>query len=214
MIIVESLFGQRDMSRGAKVYFTLPLLEDYTVAAEKRRLSNLRQNRKTNEKPLILPKCSDCTSEDDAASIAERLGVGLRTFFQAKELRQTLHDPRCSWLAEQSGLKAGSADLVKLQASLRAEFEPQLVSGEKGLWFVNSAIAGRLTTADKERNAGDAAQLDFWAGHLHPLMSAVQTWKKVPREVRQRVINDLRGLLRRLPEDDRTAILEGLESAR
>jgi hypothetical protein len=146
---VESLFGQRDMSRGAKVYFTLPLFGDYAAAAEKRRLSNLAKKRETNEKPQCFSKTSDWSSKDYRSAICERFRVQKEAFRSALNLRSLLHDPDNERFEELSGLKMGSAAYLAVQKELRAEFEPQLGS--------------RLATKGHERPVSDVNISTFTA---------------------------------------------------
>lgn len=155
-ILLESLIGQRDMDRGAKVYIALGFLEDYVKAANARRLANLRpsgrRNLETEAKPLIFSKSSNWTSSDDAKAIWERFGIGRTTWFQALHVRALLTDPNCKKLASlyaDAQLKVPAlAQLQVQQQTLREEFEPQLFSGEKNLWNVASAIGGRISTED------------------------------------------------------------------
>lgn len=210
LYMVESLFGQPDMPRGNKLYFTLPLLPDYVAASERRRLSNKVQKRETNEIPLILPECSDCTLDPNQVAVWDVLGVSRRTFFQAQQIRALLHNPESDRLAELAGLKPGSKAVADLQISLRSEYERQLYSGEKSLWYVHSAICGRLTTEDKERDTGDTKRLEFWTTRLHPLISASHKWTKIPSEVRQRVRNDVVTLLKHMTPEEQTDIAERL----
>lgn len=210
LIIVGSLFGSRDMSRGAKVYFAIPLLPDYAEAAEKRRLANLRKGAKTNEKPLIFPNSSDWSSGPAVTAICERLGIHQNTWFSALQLRDLLHNPKSEGLLQLLGRKAKVGELEKIQADLRKEFEPQLASGEKGIWFVRSAIAGRLTTEETPRQDTKPLQLDFWTRHLHSLRTGLQSWRRLPADLRSRVKLEFRGILEALPEEDQREIVEAI----
>jgi hypothetical protein len=43
VIILDSLIGQRHLTKGAKIYLAVPFLEDFVASAENRRLSKLKQ---------------------------------------------------------------------------------------------------------------------------------------------------------------------------
>jgi hypothetical protein len=153
-LIVDSLFGQRNMTRGAKVYLAIGLLPEFVKSAEQRRLENLKRGIKNGQKPLIFPNGSNSDSET-VKDLCARLGVDWKTYDQARRVRDLLHDPRCKALAAllREGRKPVPVDgaLAALQKELRAEFEPQLLNGAKNLWNVASAIGGRLTTVDTAR---------------------------------------------------------------
>jgi len=212
LIIVESLFGHRDMSRGAKVYFTTPLRQDTADGAEKRRLSNLLQNRETNEKAQCLPNTSNLCGPKEWEWFCNYYGVSYETIRQSNEVWGLLHDSKAESVAELARLKPQSKEALALQSDLRAEFEPQLASGEKNLWNVHSAIGGRFATKDKERNVVQAAQLEFWQGHLHPLIGESRNWKKLPQELRQRVKHDVITLVQKMTQEDQADVAEALST--
>lgn len=212
LIIVGALFGQRDMSRGAKVYFSIPLLPDYAEAAEKRRLSNLRKGAKTNEKPLIFPVSSHLTDQS-LRCWAERLGTSHETVASAFKLRDLLHNPKSAHLAEVlevGGKKLKPAEVETLQAQLRARYEPQLASGEKGVWFVHTAVCGLVTMEDNVRPVNKIRHLAFWTTRFNSLRTGAQSWVKLPEDVRERVKLETRGFLEALPEADQREIVDAL----
>lgn len=155
LLIVETLTARKQMTRGAAVYLALGLLPEYAVAAEARRLRNKSGQRTTGEKPFS-PKVSSTGHREEGSLryLAERWGCARGTVEQAVTVRGLLHDAKAfqAWCERQDKPifpvlpKGGYAEL---QTGLRAELEPLLFNGEKSLWTILQAIAGRLSTADK-----------------------------------------------------------------
>ena len=159
LLIVETLTARKQMTRGAAVYLALGMLADYAVASEARRLRNKSSQRTTGEKPLT-PKVSGTGQREEGSVryLAERWGCGRDAVAQAINVRAHLHDSAtfAAWV-KQLDPKLPKGGLPELQASLRAEFEPLLFNGEKSLWTILQAAAGRLSTEDKPKPGGASA---------------------------------------------------------
>lgn len=226
----EAWFGSRKMTAATMVRFHGRHLLEYARSSENRRLRLIQSNVTTSGRRVEYPKLSrggkdqtlftgrHCDTEeapaDTYSSLRTALGVNRNSFYTGLALARILDDPESVELLDL--LKRGRrphtpAAILQLQAELRAEYDPKLESGEMSVWSVRSAIGSRLITEDRERPAGVALQLDFWAAHLHPMTSAMHKWKEVPAEVRVRVINDIRTLINTLPDADRMALLEGVK---
>lgn len=153
LLIVETLTARKQMTRGAAVYLALGLLPEYATAAEARRLKNKAGQRSTLEKP-INPKVASTGHPEDGSRryLAERWGCAKATVDQAAIVRDTLHNPKVfsEWAKKLDAVlpKGGEA---QLQAQIRAEMEPLLFNGEKSLWKILPAVAGRLSTVDKPK---------------------------------------------------------------
>jgi hypothetical protein len=87
-IMLESLLGQRHLTKGAKVYLAIGFMPEFVESAERRRLANLRQNRKTLEKALISPKHTERASGKGWEELSARLGVGTTLMDQAVKVRK------------------------------------------------------------------------------------------------------------------------------
>jgi ParB-like chromosome segregation protein Spo0J len=186
-IMVDSLFGQRSMTRGAKVYIALGLQKEFIESAEKRRLANLKQGRKTLEKPLKLPKESNLPS--GASDLCARWGVSVETYKRANQVRE----------------------IFAQHADIKAEWEPKLLSGEKNLWNVLSAVGG-AGTDQSGRGAGvERAQLEFWESPFSGLQHALPAWKKLDDDRRSAVLDEWRKTAKKLPADLRAGMKEVLE---
>jgi hypothetical protein len=211
-LIVDSLFGQRNMTRGAKAYLALGLLGDWARSSEKRRLENLRHGVKNGQKPLIFPMPSNSASDPQTiAEVCARWGISRDTFEQARRVHDLFHDPKGRELLlmfEKAEKRPPAGDALRLlQRQLRAEFEPQLVTGEKNLWNVTSAVGGRIATEDKPR----ADQLDFFGDLFSKLRHGAAKWASLPRNERARVISAWKATYTALPDDLRAEMRHVIE---
>lgn len=188
-IIVDALFGQRDMTRGAKVYIALGLLKDFIESAEKRRLANLKHGRKTLEKPLKLPNQSYFDSEMSVAELCQRWGVSWETLKRARQVR----------------------DIFEKNPDIKAEWEPKLLSGDKNLWNVLSAVGGAGANQSGRDDGVAQAQMEFWDSPFSQLAHAAPAWKKLDDERRAGVLEDFRKAAKKLPEDLREGMKEILD---
>jgi hypothetical protein len=181
-IIAESLFSQRDLTRGAKVYLALELIPEYVTGAEARRLSNLKQNRKTFEKPG--PKPSNLASEHakTVTWLCERWGISDETFRRANDVR-----------------KLFASDPVA-----KAAYEPQLLSGEKNLWNVISGRAGEIGgNKGGQRPVNSGNQLELFKTTLDGLVMAVAPWNRIEREEHEEILVQWRKAANKMPPQAR-----------
>ncbi len=174
-LMVESLVGQRHLSKGAKVYLILGVHREYVQSAESRRLSNLRRGVKTLEKALKAPKYTECTSGNGGgtdgtngtyAELAERVGSSLILVKQASAIRRAFELTAKVEFEFQDGSRR----------TLRAHFEPQILDAEhpmglgevlKGIgWFVDENGKAK-NQAPPERNS-----------HLHYFERGLENFSK------------------------------------
>jgi hypothetical protein len=189
-IIVESLLGQRNMQRCAKVYIAICLLKEFVESAEARRFLHLKNGVKTLEKPLSSNSTANGKKDDSLRSLAEKFGVSKDTVRRAIQVH----------------------DLFSKNPEVKAEWEPKLLCGEKNLWNVLSAIGGANTDQSNRQTGVVAAQLDFWNGNpFDGLKSAAPGWTKLDPQKRQIVLADWRTAVKKMPGDLRTAMLVILE---
>jgi hypothetical protein len=171
LVIVESLMGQRSLTKGAKVYLALPLMPEYTKAAESRRLVCLKKGVKILQKANDLPLPDSIRSRHErtaAARLSDYLGTSEGTVEQAIRIRKFFE---LTALAEH---KFDFQDGV--QRTLREHFEPLMLDPEhpmglgevlKGIgWFVDEN-GTPLLHAPPERNS-----------HLHYFTCAWEGWAK------------------------------------
>ena len=85
LLIVESLLGQRNMQRCAKVYIALTLLPEFVESAEQRRLEHLKNGVKTLEKQLT-SNLSPRQEEDSTRVLADKFGVSRETVRRGLEV--------------------------------------------------------------------------------------------------------------------------------
>lgn len=202
-IIVEDLISQRSLSKGAKVYLCLGLLEEFVKAAEIRRLNNLKRGRKTLEKCLKLPKGTQCPSEKGWAEIGERLGASERLVKQAAAVH------RLFAIEAKFEFQDGS------EATLKEHFEPALLDSESPMglgevikgcgWFVDENGKPKKQAPPGDRNS-----------HLHYFESAwgnctkqFRRWDKLKPAERERALEIVVDGIREWPSD----VLEGVADA-
>jgi len=152
-IIVESLLGQRSLTKGAKVYLALPLLDEYKKSAETRRLSNLKKGIKTLEKPWNSPTPHSVRHREDGRTseqAAERLGCSPRLVEQAVRVRKYFES------AEKFEFQDGSTK------TLKEHFEPLMFDPEspiglgevlKGIGYFVDPEGNPKQHAPPERNS-------------------------------------------------------------
>ena len=175
-LIVDSLMGQRNLPRGTKVYLALTLLPKWVESSEARRLNNLCVG-KTSQKPLFLPKPSDLAS-GDIKGFCESLGVSDETFRRARRVH----------------------DLFTKHPEFKAELEHDLLSGEKSLWNVESAIQGALTDQTKREPAKERSQLELFTDGLSALAKSGKYWNRFYDAQREQVLAEWRKTAAALPE--------------
>ena len=153
-LMVESLLGQRSLTKGAKVYLSLAVLKEFVQGAETRRLANLKRGNKTLEKPLNLPNPTQWASGKGIADVCARLGCGEELLRQAVQIRKYFELP---------GLVEHKFEFQDgREMTLKEYFEPIILDPEhpKGLgevlkgigWFV-SPDGKPLNHPPPERNS-------------------------------------------------------------
>ena len=184
-IIVESLLGQRNLQRCVKVYIAMTLLPEFVQSAAHRRLLNLKNHRKT----LEFPMASNLPNPETARALAQKFGVSKETIQRARQV----------------------CDIFKKSPDIRAEWEPKLLSGDKNLWNVLSAVGGAGADQSKRDDGVAAAQLQFWDSPFDALKNAVPAWTKLDEEKRELVLADWRKTAKKLPQDLRDGMREVLD---
>ncbi len=191
LIIVETLLHRRQMTRGAAIYLALGLLKEFVEAAESRRLANLRRGTKTGENPLKLPKSQSGTSgtvDETVDELCARFGVSRTEFYRARQVRE----------------------IFEKHADIKAEWEPKLLSGDKNLWNVLSAVGG--AGADQSKRAEGVASSQLMLA-FDPLEQQGKLWDTLTTDTRDKILDKWRATASKIPAKLRTAIIEILEEA-
>lgn len=184
VIIVDSLMGQKHLSKGAKIYLVVPFLEDFVASAENRRISNLRRGTKTIEKALKFPMSTERTTEKGWDAIAERLGCGRTLLYQALQIRR---------LFEKSG--EHKFDFQRgPERTLREHFEPQILDGESPMglgevlkgcgWFVDENGRPKQQAGPPERNS----YLHYFQSAWGNFSRQFDRWEKLKAAERERAL--------------------------
>jgi hypothetical protein len=192
-LIVDSLLGQRNLHRGNKVYIALGLMPDWVKSSEIRRLENLKRGIKTGEKPNVFPKEQNTPSGDATVKdFCARLGVSVDIYKRALRVHK----------------------LLAADSNLRAEYEPDLISGEKTLWNVESAIKGAATDQSTRQAGVEKSQLELFGDAFENLRTCAKGWNKFSADNRQRVLDSWQKTVAAMPKELRhelRAIIEEQE---
>jgi len=192
LVVVESLLHCKHMTRGAAVYLAIGLMPEFVAAANARRLGNLKRGDKTPEIALKVPNVQNERSGDTdetVAELCERWGTNETEFRRAVRVRKLFENP-----------------------ALKAEFEPDLLSGEKSLWNVESAIKGRDPSNQNNREgAKTESQLELFTSCVGDLSTSAKYWNKFPEDKREKLRKDWIKTVKALPQELKDATLEVLE---
>jgi hypothetical protein len=184
-LVVETLLHRKQMTRGAVVYLALRFQEDFIKSAESRRLSNLRRGTKTREIPLKSPMSGtrhrETEGDETVVALCARWGIPRDTYYRAVEVQ----------------------NLFSERADLRKELEPQLLSGEKSLWNILSAVGGNDT--DQTGRA-----LGVLTNALSSFLKQRELWDKLSAEQRAEMKMKWQAAAAELPGSLRKAIKEVL----
>ncbi len=197
-IIEGSLLGHRELTKGGKVFLLLGIVREVVESAEKRRLSNLKRGTKTLEKPLNIPKGTECASGKGWDGLAERWGVSVRLVKQALQIRKVFELP--SVAAHRFEFQDGS------QQTLREHFEPLILDPEspmglgevlKGLgWFVGPD-GKPLSHGPPGRNTG----LFYWERAWGKWAQQCSRWAGLGEAERGRAVEIVVEAARVVPEE-------------
>jgi hypothetical protein len=214
VVFMEGLLTRRRITAGAAVYLLVPSFEAVIKSANDRRLANLKR---TGKEPFyapldareILKNPNDLpNSGTTVRDLIERLGVNEQTFRKAVEVHRVFHDPRQAqirtWL-NASSKRVSVEQLPALQAELKAEFEPLLLNGERSVWNIMPALAGRITGGE-HREA--EAQLTF---DFAPIHNIARRWNKLESDERKKFLAGWRELFESIPNELRDALADMLE---
>jgi hypothetical protein len=185
VILVESLLHSKRMTRGAVIYLALGLRKDFVESAEQRRLANLRRGIKTNENPLT----GKTNEAETVKELCTRWGITDMTYGRARQVRE----------------------LFDKHVDIKVEWEPKLLSGEKNLWNVLSAVGGAGADQSKRSAGVEQSQLEFWDAPFDSLKHAAPAWTKLDDAHRESVLDDWRKTAKKLPADLRAGMLQVLE---
>ena len=132
-IIVGSLFARRHFTKSAQAYLAFPLLDTLLTENREKRVLNLKRgNSLTNSRKPDVPAIGS-----NRVDIARGLGFSHDVLDQAKK----------------------TYDFFAKHPEFKAEFEPQILSGEMSLWNVNSAMGSRLQTKGVKLSKRPASKL-------------------------------------------------------
>ena len=195
LLVVDSLFGQRNLTRCVKTYLALTILDEFVESAEGQRLRNLKKGIKTLEKPLGRISSSDATKigrpshENSLRSLAERFGVSKDTVHRAVQIYT----------------------VFKENPEIKLEWEPKLLAGEKNLWNVLSAVGGAGADQSGRGKGVEESQLEFWQNPWNGLKQAAPAWRKLDETRREAVLQEWRNTAAKLPQDLRSGMREILD---
>lgn len=190
VIITESLLHRKQMTRGAAVYLALSLVKEFVESAESRRLSNLKRGHKTREIPLKSPKDSNFPSENESVQeLCARWGVAVETYKRARLVHQ----------------------IFASKPDLKTEWEPKLLSGEKNLWNVLSAIGGAGADQSKRTEGVLQGQLELFDETFSKLQTGAKAWKRFDPQQKHLVLQQWRKTAAAMPPDMRSAMIQALE---
>lgn len=215
LIMMDSLFGQRDLDRGTKAYIAISMQGEYVKSAENRRLGNLKRGTKTLEFPLFSPKHSDCASGGD--DLADRIGCHRNVVVAAADIFRLFHDPKCEGWKSFYGDGAQAkmpplAKLQELQKHYREEYEPLLLTGEKTIWKIRPAIAGALPVhQENNTRQPEQAELKLWDDSLASVGKLAPTWDKLTETNQRDVLATWRRTVKKLPQALRAVLKEVLD---
>jgi ParB-like nuclease domain len=198
-LIVESLLGQRNMQRCAKVYIALTLLEPFVKSAEHRRLIHLRNGVKTLEKPLngVLPsnlaKVPHRPKEDHSTyTLAEKFGVSAETVRRGIQV----------------------VELFEKEPEIKEVWEPRLLNGEKNLWNVLSAVAGAATDQSGRDKGVEQSTFDFYEGLFTPITEKNYHWNQLSSQRREQIVSRWTEEARKWKPELRSAIMKAIQEAK
>ena len=217
LIILDSLLGQRDLDRGTKAYIAVTMATDYISSAENRRLSNLKDGKKTLENPLFRPNHVEHGSGGYLCNpeLADRIGVALPTLETAVSIFRLFHHPKAEgWKSLFTGGAAPKVEeLLKLQKEFREELEPEILAGIRTIWQVRQAIAGRIADQHGPKDHLPVqAELALWDTSFEGLSKAAPAWSKLGAEGKEAVIKHWGRIVKKMPDDLREALKEALDA--
>jgi hypothetical protein len=203
-IMVDSLLGQHHLTKGAKVYMVVPLLKEFVVSAERRRLENLRRGVKTIEKALIFPKSAERTSENGSEGsergyddLAARLGCGRNLLFQALQVWRIFEKSSKHKFEFQDGR----------ERTLKEHFEPQLLDSESPMglgevlkgcgWFVDENGNPKKQPTPGARNSHLAYFEAAW-GNFNKQFGR---WEKLKAAERERAMEVVTAGIQQWPQE-------------
>jgi len=168
LLVVETLMGQRCLTKGAKVYLSLPILKEYADAAETRRLACLKKGVKILQKALKVPLACSAGSGKAATQLAEHLGVSTDTVEKAVRIRNIFELPQ---------LKDHKFEFQDgRELTLREYFEPRLLDSNDPMGL-GAVLKGFGEFVDAQGNPVDHPPADR-NSHLFYFERAWQGWAK------------------------------------
>jgi hypothetical protein len=210
LFLVEGLTARTQMTRGAAVYLAVGVLGEYAKAANARAAGNGIKHRTTTEE-RIDPSGVRSTAHPSNRYLAKRWGCGETTIRQAHLIRALFYDVKAfeGWCKAENGLHlspnhAARREPGHAQEQLRALFEPLLFNGEKSLWEIRQAIAGRLTT---EGGKPPSKQLELFTGAFDTVAGRLRYWDQFTGADRQKAARAVADLVEAAP-DDLAAVIE------
>ena len=199
-IMVDSLLGQRHLTKGAKIYLALPLVEDFILASERRRLGNLKQGVKTLEKALIFPKPTQYASGKGLDGLAERFGCSPALLDQAIRVRKIFAIPH-KFEFQDGGTR-----------TLKEHFEPQLLDAESPMglgevlkgcgWFVDEDGNIKKQAGPGERNS----YLHYFESAWTNFSKQFNRWEKLKTSERARAVEIVAAGVREWPQEVREEV--------
>lgn len=189
-LIIDSLIAERSLTQGGKAYLSLTILREFIQGAENRRLHNLKNGDTTLEKPLILPKCTQCTDESDFDGwdpVAERLGVSRRLLYQAISIRKAFDLP---------ALRAHKFEFQDgRELTLKEYFEPKILDPESpmGLGSVLKGIGEFVEDGKPVKRPPPARNSDlfYWRRNWQKMGAMWNRWEGLDEAGRELARQDV-----------------------
>ena len=195
-LVIDTLFGQRNLTRCVKTYLAICILDEFVKSSENRRLRNLQKGLKTLEKPLNgvssnrLSKPLGGRPEEEKSTrvLAEKFGVSRETVRRAIQV----------------------VELFAKEPELKAKWEPLLMTGEKNLWNVLSAVGGAGADQSKRTDGVVTTQLTL---AFERIGEHAEIWADLPETERQHIVSKWRATAAKIPKPLRKTIIEILQQA-
>lgn len=187
-VVLHSLAGRRNLTKGALAYLALPLLRPMIEEAQARRIAMLRRG----DSPVTN---SVGYGAKNLTQVAAELGFSDELLRQAAKVRELLEDDTVHEWGEDGA-----------PATYRQHFEPVLFAGDIGLGGIIQAIAGKTATQGKARTTPAAREM--FARDLEATKKRFAAkWEAIPPEERREITQEVAAAVTGWPEDVLRALL-------
>lgn len=183
-VMLAGLLHRRHLTKSALAYVAYPLFAAAYDASRRRRLENLRKGQQIPETAL------NAGSGNTIDEFANSIGVGERNFRYAKQLHE----------------------IFTRKPDLRAQFEPEILSGDKALGAVLAGISGQDATKGKAKQT--AAQLELFNEGLGTVAKRFTYWQKFDEVTKEAARATIHETVAAMPEDLRDTFEAALRAVK